>query len=65
MTEAEAIKALKDNGFEVTVRYILNTDSKPEGTVKDCTPAAGEKVSFGSKVSISVWGDDLMVTTTT
>ena len=64
-TEEEAVKALKDNGFEVVVHYTLNTQSKPEGTVKECAPGVGERVSFGSKVVITVWGDDLMVTTTT
>jgi len=64
-SEAEAVKALKDNGFEVIVHYLLNYEEKYEGTVKECVPAAGEKVSFGSTVTIKVWGDDLMVTTTT
>ncbi|MBR5774251.1 MAG: PASTA domain-containing protein [Clostridia bacterium] len=65
MTEDEAVKALKDNGFEVSVRYIINAENKPAGTVKECSPAEGQRVSFGSKVSISVWGDDLSITTTT
>ncbi len=64
-TEDEAVKALTDNGFEVVVHYILNYDEKDAGTVKECVPAVGERVSFGSKVTIKVWGDDLMVTTTT
>ncbi|MBR5272076.1 MAG: PASTA domain-containing protein [Clostridia bacterium] len=64
-TEDEAVKALRDNGFEVTVRYILNYNDGDVGTVKSCSPSVGEKVSFGSKVTISVYGDDLMVTTTT
>lgn len=64
-TREEAVKALKDNGFEVTVHYLINYEGKDPDTVKDCTPGAGEKVSYGSKVTITVWGDDLMVTTTT
>ncbi len=65
-TEDEAVKALRDNGFEVEIHYILNYDKgELAGTVKECSPSAGNKVAYGSKVTVVIYGDDQMTTTTT
>lgn len=63
-SEDEAIKILRDNGFEVSVHYAVNVESEPEGTVKACSPSSGDKVAYGSKVIITVWGDSDVATTT-
>ena len=64
-TEDEAVKILRDNGFEVSIHYAVNDEGRPEGTVKSSSPSAGEKIAFGSKVVITVWGDSSNTTTTT
>ena len=64
LPEDEAVKVLRDNGFNVVVQYQINTNRREIGVVSESYPEAGNTVAFGSAVTIKVYGNYTQITTT-
>lgn len=54
--EAEAVKALEDEGYEVSTAW-YDTEDIPEGTAVSTEPAAGTKLDSGSEVTLYIARD--------
>ena len=57
LSEDEAVKILRDNGFNTIVQYVVNQGQNDIGKVIETSPEAGNTVAFGSTVTVKVYGN--------